>query len=184
MGKGTRYPHVETILRRYYNGGRVLELGAGGAVYSDIFDDYVASDLPTTPYAQTGDIDIGCDARQLPFAPESFGLCFAVACLCLIPQPEQVIREVHRCLQIGGKMLVFDYSLHTQRNLAERHNQQGQNVHLNLWTAQKLEGLLREAGFSNIQRLETKPYWKAIVSLWPGFGDRYRPWLMVRAEKR
>lgn len=183
MGKGARYPHVETMLRRHHSGGRALELGAGGAVYRDIFNDYVASDLPTTPYAETGDIDVGCDARQLPFTPESFGLCFAVACLYLIPQPEQVFREVHRCLQVGGKFLLFDYSLRTQINLAKRHKQQGDSVHLNLWTTQKLEGLLRESGFSEIRMLETKPYWQAAISIWPRLSDHSRHWLMIAATK-
>ena len=33
MGRGTRYQHVETILREYNakKGGKVLEIGAGGA---------------------------------------------------------------------------------------------------------------------------------------------------------
>jgi len=183
MGKGTRYPHVETILRRHYTGGRALELGAGGAVYRDIFTDYIASDLSSTPYAQPGDLDVACDARALPFADNSFALCFAVACLCLIPRPEQVFAEVHRCLQDGGIFLVFDYSQRTQRDLAERHRRQGDDVHLNLWTARSLEKMLRASGFGTAKRLETKLHWQLAISLWPRLSDESRHWLMVAARK-
>lgn len=183
MGKGSRYPHVEALLRKYHQGGRVLELGSGGAVYRDIFDDYVASDLPTTPYAEPGDLDVGCDARQLPFVSDSFQLCFIVASLCLIPQPEQVFRDVHRCLTSNGAFMIFDYSQRTQLDLAKRHRAQGEDVHFNLWTGKELSTLLSDAGFAKVGRLEPKIYWRAAVSLWPGFGDRYRHWLMVAATK-
>lgn len=183
MGKGTRYPHVEALLRKHHTGGCVLELGAGGAVYRDIFPDYIATDLPSTPYAEAGDLDVACDAGQLPFADESFEMCFAVACLYLVPQPEQVFREVHRCLTSGGHFVVLDYSRRTQVDLAERHRRQGEDVHLNLWTAKELEALLRKSGFDTVRKLETKRHWQVAVSLWPRLSDQVRHWLMFAATK-
>ena len=47
MGRGTRYPFIENILRAHVKpGAKVLEIGAGGAVYKDAFDEYFGTDLP------------------------------------------------------------------------------------------------------------------------------------------
>ncbi len=92
MGKGTRYPHVENLLVQNYTGGNVLELGAGGAVYKNLFEYYIGTDLPTTTYQEIGDLSVYCDARNLPFESESFDFVFQVASLCLIPEPKKSLR--------------------------------------------------------------------------------------------
>jgi hypothetical protein len=100
LGRGTRYPNVERILREHYaqKGGKVLEIAAGGAVYKDIFRDYIGTDLPANPYSQKGDLDVYCDAQHLPFKENIFDMCFIVAALYQIKDTDLVLSEVNGVL--------------------------------------------------------------------------------------
>jgi len=183
VGQGTRYLHIEKILRQHYQGGRALELGAGGAVYRDIFNDYIGSDLYSTKYQSQGDLGVYCDARQLPFKDESIDFSFQVASLYMIENPEKVLQETRRVLRPGGKFLVFDYTISTKKNLVKAHEKNNDNVHINFWTRSDLLLLFTENGYRNAIPLETKPYWGLITALCPGVADYGRSWLMVAGEK-
>jgi SAM-dependent methyltransferase len=183
MGTGTRYPHIEAQIKKHYSGGSALELGAGGAVYKDLFEEYTGTDLSSTPYQAPGDISVYCDARELPFSNQSFDFAFQVASLCLIPKAENVLSEVYRVLKPGGKFLIFDYSLKTTNRLATLHKKQGENVHVNHWTRRQMELLLRDAGFNHTWLMENKFYWRIMSSVIPGIADHARYWLMIGGSK-
>jgi len=183
MGVGTRYPHIEKLLTQNHQAGRVLELGAGGAVYKDIFDDYVGTDLLGTNYYQEGDLSAFCDARYLPFKDNSFDLVFQIASLCLIPKPERVCQETLRILRPGGKFIVFDYTLSTKEDLMRRHEANGDNLHMSFWKRSELCELMLQSGYSSANPLETKIHWKIISNLLPWIADHKRHWLMVCGKK-
>lgn len=145
MGRGIRYAHVETILRNYYakRGGKVLEIGAGGAVYKDIFDDYIGTDLPKNPYSEKGDLDVYCDAQYLPFKENSFGMAFAVATLYQIQNTDLVLSEINRVLRADAHFIVFDYNKKTTKRLKATEGAKSNQV----WSPRELKRTIQKAGF-------------------------------------
>jgi len=109
MVSGFRYAHVENILKKY-NKGIVLELGAGGVPYKNIFMDYTGTDLPTTPYLGKENLDVFCDAQYLPFKNSFANMVFTVAALYQIPKTSLVLSEVNRILKLNSYFLIFDYN--------------------------------------------------------------------------
>lgn len=110
MGRGIRYEHVEAILKKYYCGGIVLEIAAGGCVYRDIFEEYIGSDLPCSPYYQKNDLSLFCDGQFIPIKDNKIDFVFIVAALYQIPDVERVFSEVQRVLKDGGYFIIFDYN--------------------------------------------------------------------------
>jgi len=183
MGRGTRYPHVEQLLRTHYRGGRTLEIGAGGAVYRDLFEDYVGIDLPMTSYAETGDLAVFCDSRALPFRSESFDFAFVVAALYQMREPDLVCQEVWRCLKDGGVFLVFDYTIPMKMEAIRKNLRQNINRQFHFWGPGELETVLRYSGFRQAVRIEENLKWTLLARLLPNFVDRHRSWLVVKADK-
>ncbi|MEW6750757.1 MAG: methyltransferase domain-containing protein [Candidatus Latescibacterota bacterium] len=182
MGLGTRYPFVERILRRAYRGGRVLEIAAGGALYGDLFERYVATDLPTTPYARPGDLGVACDAGALPFRVGSFDLVFVVAALFSIPDPGWVGQQVWMCLRPGGRFLVFDYTQGTQRRALLNNLRRGNPRRFAFWSRSGLAQVLYECGFHRV-RQRHRSLAEGLLWAVPGCGDRWGQWLILQAEK-
>lgn len=112
--------YIKKLLKKYYDGGKVLEIAAGRAVYNEIFDDYTATDLPNHPYKDGNKLDAFCDARYLPFPPNTFNYVFIVAALHLIPKPEVVIKNLNFVLKPGGRLLIFDYTIITLEKNCEK----------------------------------------------------------------
>ncbi len=183
MGSSTRYPHIERLIRTHYCGGRALEIGAGGAVYCNIFDDYVGTDLLTTPHADAGDIQVYCDAQSLPFRSESFDFAFTVACLYQIAEPGIACQEIWRCLKDRGVLLVFDYTVNTKVHAIRNNLRQNQNKRFSFWRGGELERLLFYSGFRRARRIENDTKWQILTKMAPEFVDWHRTWLIVKAEK-
>ncbi len=183
MGKGTRYPHVVKQLEKHYKGGTALELGAGGAVYKELFENYIGTDLLISSYQEDGDLAAFCDARYLPFENNSFDFVFQVASLFLIPEPERVCQEVSRVLRPNGKFIIFDYSLKTKKKLRAAYDKNNPDWHITYWTRKELCSLLTDTGFANAFPIETKKHWQIATALFPWISDHFRPWLMCVGEK-
>jgi SAM-dependent methyltransferase len=146
MGRGTRYRHVEDIIRCHVdNEDFVLEIGCGGAVYKDLFGKYIGSDLPGNPYEEPGNIDVYCDAQVLPFKNDTFDFVFLVACLYQIPNTHAVLSESKRVLKEDGKILIFDYNLKTTQRLRRLENNGNNQNHV--WSPFKLASIVKKAGF-------------------------------------
>jgi SAM-dependent methyltransferase len=142
LSRGTRYPFVESILREQAGGARAV---LGGAVYRDLFEGYVGTDLPGNPYEGPGDIAVHCDGQRLPFAPGTFDAAFVVAALYQIPDASAVLDEVRRVLRPGGAFLIFDYNTKTTERL--RASERG-GANLNhSWSAGGLARLAEARGF-------------------------------------
>jgi len=183
MGQGTRYRHIERIIGKLYKGGKVLEIGAGGAVYADLFDDYVATDLPGTPYKDEGDIDIYCDGRCLPFRRGSFDMVFTVATLYAIPDPEMVCQEVWLCLKEGGVFVVFDYTEGTKVKALINNLRRGNKRAFNFWLRRDFDRLLYRSGFTNRRQFHRSFLEGCLYRLASWIGDKKCHWLIYKGEK-
>lgn len=184
MGEGARYQHVVEILKRNYRGGSVLEIGAGGAVYRDLFDSYTGLDLPSTPYAGGGDIGVFGDGGNLPFKPESFDLIFMVATLYLVtPDPMQVCQEVWMSLKTNGRLLVFDYTEGVKIKAQINNLAKGQKRKFHFWSGKELKRLLAQTGFVHIRQFHRGFLEAVFFQLLPGLADKKGSWLIYCGEK-
>jgi SAM-dependent methyltransferase len=147
VGRGTRYPFVENILREYNKSreSRVLEIGAGGAVYRHLFFNYIGTDLVDNPYAAPGDLAVYCDACQIPFKAGTFDLVFVVAALYQIPNTTSVFEEVYRVLKSGSVFLIIDYNKKMTKKL-KSSERDGVNRN-QIWSPRDLKALLDTHGF-------------------------------------
>jgi SAM-dependent methyltransferase len=147
MGLGKRYPFIENILRENIKirDSRVLEIGAGGAVYRDMFPDYIGTDLAGNPYAKPGDLDVYCDAQKIPFKAGSFDIAFVVAALYQIPDAEGVLDEIRRVLKPDGVFLIFDYNKGMTKRLKQAEREADNQNHV--WSANDLRMLAFKHGY-------------------------------------
>ena len=165
MGRGTIYPFIENILKAQAKPDfTVLEIGAGGAVYKDLFNDYYGTDLASTLYAGKGDIAAYCDGQVLPFKDGAFDLMFTVATLYQIPDTKKVMKEAYRTLGKGGMFIIFDYNKKQTRYLKEKEND-GDN-HDHVWSPRELKMIAEENGF----QAHIINHWK----YFPSSGNRFK----------
>lgn len=148
MGRGTRYQHVTTTLSKYLApGDKVLEIGCGGAVYKDLFELYVGTDLGPTSYAEPGDVDVYCDGRALPFSDGTLDIVFFVNCLTYIYPQTQALAECSRVLNPGGRVLVFDYNRKGSIWAKTQQEANGYKGHSSIWSPFQLRDLVASVGF-------------------------------------
>ncbi len=115
----------------------VLELGCGGKQYEACFSGrHFGMDITVGNYPGVGPDVLG-DAQVLPFRDNSVDLIFVVAALCLMPSIDSVLRDCHRILRPGGKMVVFDYNYWVTGRIGGP----------NRFTSFRLFKLLKSAGF-------------------------------------
>ena len=84
--------------------GTVLDLGCGiGHSFAELAPrETVGVDIDGAALAGQSRPTFVADMRELPFPAESFGSVLAVQSIEHVPDPERVLREVHRVLEPGG----------------------------------------------------------------------------------
>jgi ArsR family transcriptional regulator len=88
-------------------------------------------------------------AEHLPLADNSADAVVAHMVLHHLPEPIEAIRESHRVLREGGRIVIVDLSAHDELSLRE--------VHGDLWPGfqvEQLESWLSSAGFSIVKMIE------------------------------
>src|SRR5690242_7768361 len=110
-------PFVAYVLSRLAPAdGLVLDVGCGPALYRrSSAARYVGLDVIDCREAGEEDgADVIAASNQLPFLA-CFDLAFVKSALYLMPDPDAVLRDIHRVLKPGGRIVVFDYNRRTQR---------------------------------------------------------------------
>lgn len=115
--------------------GRVLDAGAGTLCARRLVRPY-AKEYRSLDARQTHpEIDVVADIQHIPMADEQFDAVVCLEVLEHVPDPEQALRELHRVLARGGRLVLsvphlgylhnepddyFRYTRHGIRTLLER----------------------------------------------------------------
>jgi ubiquinone/menaquinone biosynthesis C-methylase UbiE len=104
--------------------GRILEIGFGTAANLAFYPPHVTRiealdpdarlDRYARPRIEASTIEVGfhhLDAEHLPFEAERFDTVVCTLTLCSIPDPAAALREVHRVLVPGGRLLFLEHGL-------------------------------------------------------------------------
>jgi SAM-dependent methyltransferase len=132
---------VAAQARMLESGARVLDVGAGGAPYRELF---AAQTYTTADHAATlhgGDVDIVAPADALPLADGTFDAVLCTQVLEHVPHPLAVLRELKRVLVPGGRLIAtvpFVWEEHEQPHDFFRYTRYG------------IGHLLGEAGFDQL----------------------------------
>ena len=82
--------------------GRLLDIGAGDNQLVETYGDGVGVDVVDWSSSAL----VVSDTRELPFEDQSFDTVTFIACLNHIPYREDALREAHRLLRPGGRLIV------------------------------------------------------------------------------
>lgn len=150
---GRHVLHFEALTRRAVDGlaaglpegALVLDAGAGEGQYAGYFarHKYIGVDLAVGDaewdYSR---LDAVADLTALPFRAQSFDACLNIVTLEHVRDPRTVLREIHRVLKPGGKLLAVvphEWEVHQAPHDYFRYTRYG------------IELLLKEAGFEDLK---------------------------------
>lgn len=99
---------VRILLEQVPTDGLVLEIGSGAGALDAVHPGYIACDfsLYALQRYSTG-FRVQADARALPFGAGLLDAVITWATLEHVPEPEDALAEIHRCLKPGGRALIF-----------------------------------------------------------------------------
>jgi len=153
--------------------GTVLDVGCGHQPYRSLLtaapgvDRYIGLDLPPTRYQRP---DLVWEGTAMPLRTSSVDTALATELLEHVPDPGPLLREVHRVLRPGGRLLLtvpFLWPLHDVPDDELRY------------TPFRLERVLTDAGFADVS-LQATGGWDASLAQLLGLWVRRRPMGRVR----
>jgi len=102
--------------------GRTLEIGAGTGLNHDLYPQAVTELVLTEPFgpmaaqlrAKVAGLGrpvevVEAPAERLPFPEADFDTAVCTLVLCTVDDPVQALREVHRVLRPGGRLLFLEH---------------------------------------------------------------------------
>jgi len=141
--------------------GRALDLGCGTGNYTLELKrrgfDVIGLDASEGMLRIARSKGLNCirgDAYSLPFPDGSFDLVLSVTMFEFIHEPEKVLREIHRVLRPGGEVLIGTMNGRSLWFLFKRLKSifvETAYRYARFYTPSELEGLLRKAGFINVE---------------------------------
>lgn len=188
-------------LGRFAKGERLLEIGSGGGPGKALSQSrglrHISLDISEVNLRSLRDASgwttpVCAEAYHLPFADQSLPAILIAEVIEHIPDPVQALRECHRVLQNGGRLVV---SVPWREIIPEHlcihcNRKTPANAHLHSISEEKMTGWLQSAGFS---RITTDSFLNKIVNrlgcnrllrflphlLWRPF-DRFCNFLLLR----
>jgi ubiquinone/menaquinone biosynthesis C-methylase UbiE len=127
--KATLHPHRERLIPKA--GGDVLEIGGGTGVNLDLYGSEVKTLTVTEPEApmarrlerrltertpQPKLLEV--PAEELPFEDDSFDAAVSTLVLCTVSDQDRALRELHRVLRPGGRLLFIEHVRSDEPRLA------------------------------------------------------------------
>ncbi|NJE02912.1 class I SAM-dependent methyltransferase [Thermococcus sp. MV11] len=142
-------------------GGKALDLGCGTGNYTLELKkrgfDVIGLDASEGMLRIARSKGLNCimgDAYSLPFPDESFDLVLSVTMFEFIHEPERVLAEIHRVLKPGGEVIIGTMNGRSLWFLLKRLKSiftETAYRYARFYTPGELEGLLRKAGFENVE---------------------------------
>lgn len=133
--------------------GRGLEIGVGSGRFAAPLGVRVGLDPSAAMlgYAAARGVEVvRGTAEDLPFPDASFDHALVVTTICFVDSPEEMLAEAHRVLVPGGRLVIG--FIDRESSLGKTYlAQQMENVfyrEATLYSADEVEGLLTNAGFS------------------------------------
>ena len=111
--------------------GRLMDFGCGSKPYRSLFHvaEYIGVDFENPGHPHLNEqIDVFYDGKHIPFEAGSFDSIFCSEVLEHVFNPDEVLRELHRVLKVGGKILItcpFAISEHEAPNDFARYSSYG-----------------------------------------------------------
>ena len=113
-------------------GSRLIDVGAGNSPYRELFEHlrYESTDWQHSPHAGARAVDHIGPAHDLPVPDDEYDAVLCTQVLEHVPNPGEVVRELHRVLRPGGRLymtmplawelheLPFDFYRYTPHGLA------------------------------------------------------------------
>ena len=102
-----RKPLVGWLRAQDVTGARILDVGCGDRPYDSIFPGAVGFDMPGNPHADLhGSID------TIPVEDASFDVVLCLQVLEHVPDPAAAVRELHRVVRPGGRVLLTTHGIY------------------------------------------------------------------------
>lgn len=109
---------IERISEKYFRGD-FLDLGCGVMPYKNIIQDkvekYIGMDIENATYQKNTSPDVFWDGKTIPSNTCSYDNAMLVEVLEHVPEPDRVLKELHRVLKPKGYLLItipFLWPLH------------------------------------------------------------------------
>lgn len=157
-------------------GTRVIDIGAGDGPYRELFRraEYVTVDWAHSPHEEARAVDHVASADALPLAAASFDAALATQVLEHVPDPVPVLRELHRIVRPGGRVLVtvpFVWEEHERPYDFQRFSSAGLARALELAGFERIEVIARNDYLTTLAQLMRNARW-ALGRAPDGLDDR------------